>query len=476
MKKVLLVLLLLPMFLFTTELDASNGESRFIKSIGRGIDLVNGNLDSEKYEMPILQETYFENYPIFTENRSSSDDDFIVTNTYSNVESFMSTTFSISGSLGGTYKAFIGSLAADFSETLTTTISSYESQYYYYAYKISERYIAYMQDVGINNHVLKSNLHPTYIAYLGELDSGNLSYSQFFKLYGTHLIRSAVFGGKMESATGVYSNEIAVGSTYMSSITSNVSAVVQFTADANINTSSAVASALSSHSGTYNMVSKTSTTGGSSVSNPVQWFDSLNDSNSRMVSLTSNSLIPLWDMLPTEYSHLSTQMRTAFNEYYAEVNDDITNKTKLPIVTERTVVSNSSDTYTITDSGRFNQEYDIITLDNLFRTPVNELIELGYNKIKVQVYMQYGEKDDGYQYVYIYNGTNNSSSLVQQFDLEHSPGKIDKSFKSTYLFSDMHDISKFANNLIIIRFGANGNGADTWYTRNRTYTITIYKQ
>lgn len=475
-KTILMLLLIMPVLLMSTSIRASEDDNKFKTSIGRSIDIVNGDLSSEIIGMPILQSSYYENYPVMTELRASMNQDVISTNTYNNVESFISNTWGITGLVGGTYKLFTGSLAVSYSETITNSVSTYESQYYYYNYKIVERYIAYMQDTGYNNELLKLNLHPTFISYLQAINNGTLSYEEFFQLYGTHLIRNAIFGGKMVASTGVYSNEIAVGSTYMNTLTTSLAAEVQFTANASIDVSTAVTSALSSHSGAYIMNSNLSVYGGVADTNPVTWVNSINDENSRMVAFTSNSLIPLWDLLPSGYSHLVTPMKNAFDTYYNSVNNENNIKMRLPSVTQRTESKNSiATTYTITDSGRFNQSYDVINLEELFDTPVSELINLGYTKIKVVMNMQYAEKDDGYQYVYIYNGTNSTSSLMEQFDLEHSPGVKDTTYKLKYIFSNVHNLNNFSSDILVVRFGASGTGDDTWYNKNRTYSITIYK-
>ena len=155
------------------------------------------------------------------------------------------------------------------------------------------------------------------------------------------------------------------------------------------------------------------------------------------------------------------------------------------VINENTVIKESMDLYayydvlntsqlitirpntkkSITDSGRMNQWYDKINLNDYF--DINELIAQDYTQMDVTITISIAEVDDGYQYVFIYNSTSTSNEDDYQFSiqLEHGPGKLDK---TTYdhTMSTSLVTNKFTNGTFVIRYGASGNKDDDWINSN----------
>jgi len=128
--------------------------------------------------------------------------------------------------------------------------------------------------------------------------------------------------------------------------------------------------------------------------------------------------------------------------------------------------------YTITDSGRFNQNYDIIDLDSVASMSVSALKAKGYSTITLTFSIEIWEKDDGYQHIYIYDGYGSSYTMFYQKDIEHVAGSK-SSTHITYTFSYTMNLDDFDDgNRLYILYGAHGNFADTWYNTNLTVRLT----
>ena len=133
--------------------------------------------------------------------------------------------------------------------------------------------------------------------------------------------------------------------------------------------------------------------------------------------------------------------------------------------TEKTYVRNS--TYTITDSGVFNQNYD-----NVFSFTKGQANI--YSTVKIVVQFTAWEKDDGYQHVMLYDGSGSGATLLAEQKFEHGGNKKDTTAKR-YEFTFELDMSKLANKSLCVRYSASGFGADTWYNNAMTCSVTYYE-
>lgn len=124
--------------------------------------------------------------------------------------------------------------------------------------------------------------------------------------------------------------------------------------------------------------------------------------------------------------------------------------------------------YKITDSGRFNQKYDTLNLNEILGYSIDELKELQYNKIKITIVLSMKEIDEGYQYVFLYDGPNKNSNLLAESD------KIcvsNTEYNSIEVVFELN-LSEITD-IVYIRFGASGNFDDDWKTNYREYKIIV---
>jgi hypothetical protein len=129
-----------------------------------------------------------------------------------------------------------------------------------------------------------------------------------------------------------------------------------------------------------------------------------------------------------------------------------------------------TSSYDITDNGRFENNYDAINVSNLVGYNILQLKENGYNSLSISFKFSAYEENDGYQYVFLYNGYNENSTLLYEQMFEHVSGSQNSSSKE-YCFSTIINLDLITSNYIYIRYGASGTGSDTWINYNLYVTI-----
>ncbi len=162
-------------------------------------------------------------------------------------------------------------------------------------------------------------------------------------------------------------------------------------------------------------------------------------------------------------------------------------------VPESTSYNVRSDAATITDSGRANQKMDIVSISEQYN--VNDLIRAGYTSLNVKVKLTVCEVDDGYQYVFLYKNEQcikpatssligivdkyilgedeDDPSLVYTYKFEHDPSMSNHTWE-TYEFETTVSLSSLEKELYL-RYGASGNGDDTWQNKDILVTVSPVK-
>lgn len=161
-------------------------------------------------------------------------------------------------------------------------------------------------------------------------------------------------------------------------------------------------------------------------------------------------------------------------------------------VEESVTYSVRSAEITVNDSGRDKQPLDCVSISNNYN--LLDLQRAGYRSLKVTVTLEISEKNDGYQYIFLYKNKNCNSNDVSLDSLwdqyikgeddsdpnclygyrhEHTAGKVDTSwatvtFEKTVMLSDLKDD-------LYLRYGASGKDEDTWYNKNVVVTVTPIK-
>lgn len=75
-------------------------------------------------------------------------------------------------------------------------------------------------------------------------------------------------------------------------------------------------------------------------------------------------------------------------------------------------------TYTITDADRFTQSYDQISVA---LSSYNDLVNIGMEYLAITLKINMWEVNDGYQYIFIYDGSGSGATLLWE---QHAPSPI----------------------------------------------------
>lgn len=123
-----------------------------------------------------------------------------------------------------------------------------------------------------------------------------------------------------------------------------------------------------------------------------------------------------------------------------------------------TPVSGRFGKYTINDSGRFNQKYDTVWIEN---DDCGALLNMGFQYLVLHIQMDVSNKWQGYRYVFPYDGTGEGANqLCSSYQF------TDKT-TGTINFTFVIDLNKVKDvKEICIRYGASGNFEDDWYNDN----------
>jgi len=482
MKKIIIVFMILASFSIVSLKVRASTETYEKGSIGRSFNLVTGGPSSVNFEHQILKEAYIDNLILYKDGVDSSNYNTFISSSFDGISTSISSTFGLSGYIDGTYKSIRGDISVGYDQAGIESASEFYSQYYYYKHIRLKLYSLYMQNLGYKNQNIKNNLSTEYLEYLSALQSGSYAFNDFFDRFGTHLIISGEFGGKLEHKYSMFSNEVVMKSALMNTLKSSINISVPLTGSSNFSASRGFSSISELANKSYFDSELINQYGGALYDgNYANWRNSLTESNSGLIGFTSNSLVPLWDIVPTQFTNLAKNMEQAFNDYYQEKINEIQGFYEPTKYTENseTVTYQRNIEFDISDSGRQNQQYDIVFKD----MPIEALKELGYTKFTLTVSGKYWEDRDGYQHLFVYSTPTvsnpiftNETMLVEQ-EFEHSRGKQSSTIKDFSFSIELTNLSVFPGNTngIILRYGASGYQEDDWTNTNVSATITFYK-
>lgn len=164
----------------------------------------------------------------------------------------------------------------------------------------------------------------------------------------------------------------------------------------------------------------------------------------------------------------------------------------LVVESQQYYIRTESET-TVTDSGRAKQQMDVVSFSSDYK--ISDLINSGYKKLKISVSLDVRERDDGYQYIFLYSDTKcastNINSIMDVYD-KYIFGKNEADPSLIYMHKFTHggdsknttwgtvyftvtiDTDRLEDDLYI-RYGASGKYSDDWSNKNLEVTITPVK-
>ena len=130
-----------------------------------------------------------------------------------------------------------------------------------------------------------------------------------------------------------------------------------------------------------------------------------------------------------------------------------------------------SETFTITDDGVFKQSSDWINLKEITGYTLSELKAQGYKNITFNGELTVWQKNDGYKYMQIYDGTGSNAKRIHEWWIDHRDGKTKKVWQLNNDGSLTINLDALTNDTLCFRYTASGNFADTWYNSDCMITV-----
>jgi len=307
----------------------NEGGGTFLQSgIGYSVDVVSATSYSDyKKGVSVLDRTKLsnasfdksdKNYSSIKSNSTQSISDFVSNN---------SVTYEINVKSNSKMRTMFCNIDVGLKGSSTFNYSSYSDKYFYSLDSYIEKYNLSLVDYDVNNKYL-SYLSDDYKSSVSALyqDQTADNFNAFFKKYGTHLIASGTFGGRLNAYFSTVTNKSTIDSSTSaemkvaveegisavnnSSVSTNITAKVQNI----LNTSSFETSF---YAVAYGGNSFTATGMDSLNTHYSTWADSFNGSSSTsvLINYSSDGLIPVWKLLPESCSSMATAMEDAFSTY-----------------------------------------------------------------------------------------------------------------------------------------------------------------
>lgn len=278
----------------------------------------------------VLNKELLKNDELFIKNENAKATQIKSASTQS-IEDFVSensVTIDVEVSNKSKYKTMFSNIDVGLHSSATFNYSSYSNHYYYSLDSYIERYSLYLNDYTLKSKYLDM-FSNDYINTLSNLYNNQVeeNFNNFFKTYGTHLIVSGIYGGRLNAYYSIVTNKATIDSSTSArlklAVEAGISAVNNSTVKTDVSTSihdvlktSEVETAF--YASAYGGNTFTATTLDGLNSYYTNWADSFNGSNYNpvLINYTSDGLIGLWDILPIEYSSMASSMESAFIEYY----------------------------------------------------------------------------------------------------------------------------------------------------------------
>lgn len=374
------------------------------------------------------------------------------------------------------------------------------NQYYASIYHYINSETVYLETFG-DEKVYMEILSKNFIDDLEEVELGNKSIDWFFNRYGTHVLMSALFGGKLEMNFSAMSSEKLSAKNIESGLKSKMSATVKSPEGITVGVSDEI-----NIFGNVNDMKRTDTyetkfnciaLGGRTFQTSdfskigegyTLWADSFNndDQASTIIGAAKEGLVAIWDYFPEKYVLLGEEMKNKFIDLSesssSELLKSIRPSGEIPYeVTFGGEKIIRKKTVRITDSGRFKQHYDIIKFSDIDDAiDLNKLMEEGYHTVSIHIELDVREIYNGRQYIFLFSSPSNSNKyLIDTLSFTHSEGKGKSKDWWAHTFSELKfeniPIVEFTDNRFVIRYGASGDWSDDWENKNLKIKL-VFKQ
>lgn len=222
---------------------------------------------------------------------------------------------------------FVRNYNINFKASTAIDYENIKDSYYFILDHYINRYTLSLSNFSEEGYYIEY-LSRGYLASLDKLAENPTkeSFYDFFNKYGTHLIASGIFGGRLNAyytvvdKTSKFSNETRAFLT---------ATILDATTQNSVSTTTEIKNYFEQNSHEIEANFKLTNYGGNSVgafsiddfgNAYSDWIDSFNkdSSNSVLIGYENDGLIALWDLLPSKYQYLKNTMIDAFTKYYED--------------------------------------------------------------------------------------------------------------------------------------------------------------
>ncbi len=447
------------------------------------------------YGVSVLSDSFMDSITLNRATLHTSSSNIVGNTSLSSLIHSMNASYSASSSIPIEIDDFSLQEENAYSLALSEDYSSYYSRYYYeqeadiniYSLSIPQ-YLDYTQ--------YQSNLSTMFTADLNRVATGTMTYEQLFNKYGTHMIASARYGGRMNIYYSFLSNQVIFTSSIQNSINNNLSACfgnVVNLGSASMGFSLNSVSGLTSSNTTLGIYLKavggipfvirnTNTSDFSQDYN--NWVTSLADnSECSLIGYGTQGLIPIWELIPD-------------TSYYAATKSGLENYYSTYVANNSLSVSDTYDTYDgpytaniyttaektirgyeyiIDRNDETDNDSDFINLGERFDINPDILEDAGYTTATITLKMQIREVANGTQSMFLYNNTNcSSSSRIWSNDEEIGGSQKISSYGTVYTYNITVAVSDLESDVLQLRYSCI-NRLHSWGCTNVKMYITFNK-
>lgn len=382
---------------------------------------------------------------------------------------------------------FLGALSNTFKVQAEASNKECVSQYYYLFQNRIDRYTLSLPNYSSDLSSYISNLNSTYLATLQKVFNGQMSYDDLFNIYGTHVILKGVYGGMLNMSYHFASNKCDVGGSGAAKIASGISAGINNVINLNSGASFDINATMQCESGDiaedFNLTARGGNPfSGVSITDFANNFKSWSNSVINapvLIAPSSDGLVPLWELLPSQYSSHKAEFQNAFKNYAQNYNDTITKKHEHNTMYSpytKSFTHKRTEQYNITDDALSKQPFDSFDL-NTEQYGYDIYSSCNYKYVNISIRLEMKEIHRGYQHFYLYLG----SELIQEIKYEYGGNALKTDY--TYVtqtftqinFAKLKEGNKNKFKTIYIRYGASGSQDDDWCNKNCTITVKISK-
>lgn len=234
--------------------------------------------------------------------------------------------------------SLLKALEGDVTDTLGFDIDTYGFKYFYLLRHKVEKYRLWLS--AYNTKETYANLFTaSFLTDLSKVQAGTMTASAFFDRYGTHIVGSAVYGGRLNASFTVLSDKIYINGSLKTAVDGTVSMD-----DVDTLTRSSVYASMKDQLGAGYSASDIVTNFAVNASGGIvvpgtslsvferyyeSWCNSFEDEdNSVLIDYDDDGLVGIWSILPDEYSAAATKLQNAFVSAYDLNYDGLCEKFK----------------------------------------------------------------------------------------------------------------------------------------------------